>query len=335
VSSDEPDSPARLVPIARGSAAAGRPVPLGDNPYGIALDPNGRTAYVVNGAGAGADQLGPLGTITPVSLQSGTAGKPIEAGSDPQQIVIAPDGTSAWVLDADDDNGDPTGITPVNLVTASAGRTIHVPARELLVAGDGSTLYAMTSSSVVPIDAATGVVRAAIALGGARPAALALSPDGRALYVVGTPGSGSEAASGSSATLTAVSTVTGTARGPVALKGLAASGPYHLAVTPNGSTVVVLASGDGTSPSELVRVSAGPATASAPVAAGRGSDALVADPDGSFAYVLSPGSAYEGPPTAGGARKSRGSVIPVDLADGSVGAPITVGYGADVMAIGG
>ena len=48
---------------------------------GIAITPDGKTAYVANSADA---------TVTPINLATGTPGAPISVGSYPQAIAITP-----------------------------------------------------------------------------------------------------------------------------------------------------------------------------------------------------------------------------------------------------
>jgi streptogramin lyase len=58
-----------------------RPVPAGGGPLGIAITPNGTTAYVTN--------YGPSpGTLTPVNLATHTAGTPITVGTLPHAVAI-------------------------------------------------------------------------------------------------------------------------------------------------------------------------------------------------------------------------------------------------------
>ena len=52
----------------------------------IAVTPDGKTAYVVS--------VGDR-TMTPVSVRSKSAGKPIKVGSQPQAVAITPDGKRA------------------------------------------------------------------------------------------------------------------------------------------------------------------------------------------------------------------------------------------------
>ena len=74
---------------------------------------------------------GPPFTLTPVSLSTGAVGRPIRLGPTVWSVALAPDGTTAYVVNAGSgiiDLPGPAGstITPVNLRTGRAGPAISV-----------------------------------------------------------------------------------------------------------------------------------------------------------------------------------------------------------------
>jgi YVTN family beta-propeller protein len=76
---------ATLVPISLPSDTPGSPISLpGTHPYAVAVTPDGRTAYVSDGAQHG-------DTVTPVDLSTDTPGTPITVGEAPHGIAITPD----------------------------------------------------------------------------------------------------------------------------------------------------------------------------------------------------------------------------------------------------
>ena len=77
-------------------------------PVGIAITPDGATAYVAN---LGADN------VTPIDIATNTAGTPIAVGDSPCGIAITPDGATAYVTNAGADN-----VTPIDTATNTAGR---------------------------------------------------------------------------------------------------------------------------------------------------------------------------------------------------------------------
>ena len=96
-----------MTPINVATNAAGPPITGGglNDPQGIAITPNGQTAYVVNVGG---------NSVTPINLATDTAGTPITGGgmNEPTAIAITPNGRTAYVTNGA--LGD-TGVTPINL----------------------------------------------------------------------------------------------------------------------------------------------------------------------------------------------------------------------------
>src|SRR5271166_6336666 len=84
-----------------------------DYPSAIAITPDGKTAYVTNAIDPG--------SVTPINLATDTVGTVITGGGmdDPGGIVITPDGKTAYVASSDSDGccGNPSRVTPINLVT--------------------------------------------------------------------------------------------------------------------------------------------------------------------------------------------------------------------------
>jgi YVTN family beta-propeller protein len=60
---------------------AGRPIRVGRFPDSLAITPDGRTLYVVNGDS---------GTVTPVNTATNRPGRPIRVGLSPVDIAITP-----------------------------------------------------------------------------------------------------------------------------------------------------------------------------------------------------------------------------------------------------
>ena len=68
-----------VTPIFTATNKAGKPTPVGNRPWAVAITPDSRTAYVVsNGSN----------TVTPISVVTGKASKPISVGSAPVAIAI-------------------------------------------------------------------------------------------------------------------------------------------------------------------------------------------------------------------------------------------------------
>ncbi len=77
-----------VTPIDVASGVAGRPIPVGDQPYAMAVTPDGRTVYVTNVLS---------NDVTPIDVATNTAGEPIEAGVVPAGVAVTPDGKTAYV----------------------------------------------------------------------------------------------------------------------------------------------------------------------------------------------------------------------------------------------
>ena len=75
-----------MTPINTATNIAGRPIPVGSGPSGVAITPNGATVYVTNYYSD---------TVTPIATATNTAGRPIPVGSGPIGIAITPNHISA------------------------------------------------------------------------------------------------------------------------------------------------------------------------------------------------------------------------------------------------
>jgi len=180
----------------------------GDEPYpcGLALAPDGRTAYVC---------LSRRNTLGVVDLERGALVREIQVGVAPFDVVLSSDGSTAWVSDfggrrsrAGERTADSSGtavlvddrgiaasgtVTRVDLAAGRASATIEAGLHptDLVLAPDGGTLYvaAANSDAVVAIDTASGTVRERIDVRldpglpfGCITNALARSDDGRRLF---------------------------------------------------------------------------------------------------------------------------------------------------------
>jgi YVTN family beta-propeller protein len=75
------DNPGTVTPIDLATSTAGPPIKAGSSPVGIAITPNGKTAYVIND--------GP-GTVVPIDTATNKTGPPIRVGGYPYAILITP-----------------------------------------------------------------------------------------------------------------------------------------------------------------------------------------------------------------------------------------------------
>ncbi len=84
---------------------------VGNNPYGIAITPDGKYAYVVNNVD---------GTVSVIAIATNTVvGSPIHVGSGPQYIAITPDGSFVYVS-----NSSTTTVSVIATATNTVIATI-------------------------------------------------------------------------------------------------------------------------------------------------------------------------------------------------------------------
>jgi DNA-binding beta-propeller fold protein YncE len=208
-------------PVTLGSATGGKADSLG-LPSSIAIAPNGQSAYVAIPA---------QGTVVPVHLAPLSAGSPIYVGGAPRTIAIARDGSTAYVSNSSSD-----AIDIVNLATDSVGLPINglQGPQGIAVTPDGQRAYVTASNGVVPIDLTSRGVFAPIGVAsigsGSVPGPIAVSADGRSVYIANT-----ESATGDAAV-----TVVSTASNTVIARLGGFSGPADLSLVNGTHTLYVL-----------------------------------------------------------------------------------------------
>jgi YVTN family beta-propeller protein len=142
------------------------------SPRDLALDPDGRTLYVV---AEDAD------AVLIVDLEAGSVTGRISVGRRPHSIVLAPDGRTAYVTNSRSDNVSvidlaaaeevgtlPTGTEPAGLALGPAGGTLFVANR--------------ASDDISVIDVVAGCETKRL-MAGNNPYAVRASPDGRRVFV--------------------------------------------------------------------------------------------------------------------------------------------------------
>jgi hypothetical protein len=163
-------------------------------PEGIAVTPDGKTAYVVSDT----IDIGPS-VVTPVDLATRTAEPQITLppGS-PVGVAVTPDGKTAYVLDAGTGPGVDGSIVPINVATNTPGTPILVPnlSGQLAISPDGKTLWVegttfanATKLWLTPIDLATDTPGTTFMIGSGvnfGAADLTITPNGQTLYATTT-----------------------------------------------------------------------------------------------------------------------------------------------------
>jgi 6-phosphogluconolactonase len=219
-------------------------VEAGASPEGIVVSPDGSYVYVANSGSNNVSQYSrdtTTGQLTPLSPAT------VPAGGRPIGIAISPDGNSVYAADSttnelsqysrDTTTGQLTALSPEATVTA--GENVH----GILVSPDGKNVYAtnwgegtVSQYSRTETGPETGQLTAlspeAVPAGNNHPHDLAISPDGKSVYVAddASPGTVSQltrTGSGTSGTLMAMST-------PTVAAGEATEG---VVVSPDGKNV--------------------------------------------------------------------------------------------------
>lgn len=233
-----------------------------NGPLGIAIAPDGSTAYVTNSDG---------NTVRPINLHASPPSfeAPIKVGSGPAAIAITPNGDTAYVT-----NFNSNTVTPIDLrsTPARAGAPIPVGSGPWSIAvspsGDFVCVSNSEGTSVSVINTSSRAVTT-IPVSGA-PQAIAIAPDGATAYV----------ANGS------IISVINLASSPPSLKGSISvpSGPLGIAVTPDGKTAFTANNNNTVTP---INLTTSPATAGASLSVGSLSqpDGIAIAPDGKTAYV--------------------------------------------------
>jgi DNA-binding beta-propeller fold protein YncE len=351
-----------VTPISPVTGTLGKPVPVGPRGDWIGkgkrrvqdsnivqdlILPGGTTNYALYYIGHG---KGATEALRATSLVTGAAGHPIQVGRGAQQMVITPDGTTAYVTYLRGAYQTNYRLRPVSLATGKVGKPIlraneagKVSAVAPSMTPDGRILYVpyWRQGKVTPISTATNTPGKPIRV--PRTLSVEFSPNGTA-FVIGpgtvtpistatnTPGKTVNlgphaevwaftpdgktiyAISGAATSVTPISTRTGRAGKPIALHGV--HGVCDMAITPNGRTLYL----GSFHANRVTPISLATNTAGKPLHVPGAPLNIVITPDGKTAYTF---SAMVGPEQV---------VTPISTATNTVGKPIRItGRGIEVL----
>ena len=340
-----------VTPIRLADGTVGQPIKVARGPEQVLISPDGAMAYV-----AGHPDLGPgrsLATLTAIRTATNTVvkivtmcrtasgdipkmaitpdgkrlyflcpsanrviavrtapltvGRVINAGPYPDAIAITPDGRTAYIA-----NAGRSTVTPIATTTGKPGPPIRVGLGPdaIAVTPDGATAYVVTTTDkVVPIAIRTSRPGRPIRVPGG--IAVAITPDGSTAYVLSQPNPDSE-----QGVVVPVRVATGTSAKPIRV-GMS---PEQIVVTPDGQMAYVTNFGSGTV--TPIRVATG--TASAAIKVGKGPGYLAVTADSATIYVVN-SNFYGFRVRSGTLIRLPGSVVPIRVASGTTGKPITVG----------
>lgn len=262
VSEPENDSVTVINPTTRKKL---KTIPVGERPESLAVSPDGKTVYVTDKED---EDVTLIDTATNASLGS------IPVGGEPRALAVAPNGKFAYVSVGDT-------LATIDIVAEEVvGKPIPIGEgpRAISFSPGGGTAYVSEeeSKAVGIINTASRKEVDSISMPGATPWGLAVSPDGKTLFVASNVKSG---------TVTAFSTATDEQIGAPIKVG---ENPVELAFTPAGVTLYVA---DGIS-SDVTPIATSTRTAGPPIEMpGLGPSQIAITPD------LSPTAAFT-PPTA-------------------------------------
>jgi YVTN family beta-propeller protein len=244
---------------------------VGKLPLAIAITPDGRTAYVVNGGST---------NVTPIRTATGTALAPIRTGvvgSSPEYIAVTPDGKTAYVANigcpCPDGSDVPPSVTAISTATNTVVKKFasrNANFNGIVIDPNGRTAYLLPS--MVPIRIATNAVLPPIHLPGgtsvADPSAMAFSPDGRTGYV----------ADLNRGTVSVIRTATNTVTRTIKV----GRGPASIALSPDGATAYVVNEVSGT----VSVINTATSRVIKTLEVGRSPCCITLTPDGKTAYLV-------------------------------------------------
>jgi YVTN family beta-propeller protein len=239
-------------------------VPVGVNPWGLAITPNGAFAYVTN--------LGD-NTVSVINTNTNTIVATVSAGAGPAGVAITPNGTFAYVANSVDNT-----VSVVNTATNSVVGTVPVgPGPSgLAITPNGAFAYVVNSDNTVSvINTATNTVVATVSVPGCGfgndGPGLSITPNGASVYVSKACGE-----------IGVINTATNTVVATFSTTGTTGPGPnlYFVGFAPNGAFAYAAVGGFS-----YVSVFDTSNTVVAKVPVGAFPVDVAVTPDGSLAYV--------------------------------------------------
>jgi len=251
-----------------GSGAVSRSLPLGGEPYGVAVSASGEVLVArVLADSVSTMALGDVGfgTGIPVSGVAAVTCSSATPWMGSVHVAVNPAGTRAYVTDQ---FGDAVSVLDVAGHALLATIPLGDGGFNLGVSPDGARVYATTASGIVRVIATAGNTVVDSMTVGSAANGVAFSPDGRTVYV----------SSRDAGTVTAFRTSDDQQVGGYHLGGA----PQRLAVSPDGETLYVANESEGVN---VLSLASGRDTTVAGVNAGYG---LAETPDGAQLWVTSP-----------------------------------------------
>ncbi len=194
--------PSYVIPISTATDRAGKPIRIAADISAIVAAPDGRTVYLVGQPLAkGSSEPSATIEVTPIATATNRLGKAVVIGNggrdDQTPAAVSPDGQTVYLV-------APHEVIPFSMTTNTAGKPISLGSADVVdiaMAPDGRTAYVMSVSAggfhpagpgcanspgaVTPIATATDKAGTPIrVIVGCYPLVIAVTPDGKTLYVV-------------------------------------------------------------------------------------------------------------------------------------------------------
>ena len=150
-------------------------IPVGTNPYGVSVNPDGSKVYVTN---YGSNIVSIINTTTNTVVGN------IPVGNGPSGIKVSPDGKMLYVVN--NNNNSKGSVSFVNTVTNTVTTTIPVGNNPygVAISPDGKTIYVSNwnDNNVDVINTQTNLITATLAVG-KNPSVVNINSDGSLVYV--------------------------------------------------------------------------------------------------------------------------------------------------------
>ena len=210
-----PSNSVSVIEIATNTVIA--TIPVGNNPIGVSVSPDGSRAYVTNRVTTG-------GSVSVIETISNTVIATIDVGLSPTGLIVSPDGARVYVANAASDN-----ISVIDAATNTVIATIPAGTGPygILITPDGNYLYVTNSggaNAVTVIDLTTNTVLTTIPVGQS-PRGIGILPDGSRVYV----------ANGGSDNISVIDVLTNTVIATIPVGDV----PHGIAISPDGSRIYV------------------------------------------------------------------------------------------------
>jgi gliding motility-associated-like protein len=240
-------------------------IPVGINPIGVAVSPDGTRAYIANYQ---------AGTVSVINTITNQVINPITVGTGPITIASSPNGNYIYVVNAISETVSVIS-TPANSISATINLTGYTVAG-ISVSQDDKWIYvtAPNQNTILVINTADNSIASKIVVGGANGALeVATSPVGNRVYVTG----------GNNNNLLVINSITNLIIATIPLVSYA----QCVAVSPDGGHVYVTSDNPG-DVSVVNTVTDAVTTIQVPDPVG-----ISVSPDGSSVYVTNQGNSNE------------------------------------------